>query len=156
MTIKIEGDKALAKALNDLPSAVFKKVVKRANAEAMKPVVQAVKSFIRSSELPKEISKSLAKAIARKTKVYNKDGNVVTIVGPRVRSTFQTSDGSDKFIPYVKIEQGDVNEDGDRTVPVPYMRATWDALNKSVERNYGNSLRIGLTRVAAQMAKKSK
>lgn len=153
--IRIEGDKALSKVLNGLSGKLFKQVIMRANAEAMKPVSQAMKQAARGLDIPIEQAKGLAKAIGRRTKVYAKDGNVVTIVGPRVFSEYDSQNDTRLKVPYLKIEFGGVRDDGVQIQSHPFIRPVWDSLNRKVEANYGASVAIGLKKIAEREAKKS-
>ena len=156
MKVEIKGDKELSKTLNELGPKLFTQVIRRANTEAMKPVSQAMKKNARSLDIPASQAKDLAKAIGRRTKVYKKDGVVVTVVGPRVFSEYTDSKGGKHRIPYLQIEFGDVTKDGTKIVAQPYARPAWDGLKASVEASYARSVAIGLKKIAEREAKRSR
>lgn len=75
--LRVQGDKELLKALNNMKWSAARKAIQKANSKASRPIVSAAKSNVRRE------SNTVAKAVGVRHKAYPKNGNVVSVVGVR-------------------------------------------------------------------------
>ncbi len=75
--VVLTGQKELLHKLMDLPNKVFRKCLTSASRKAMKPVIAQARATVAVE------SGALKRSIGLRTKVYKRQGAVVTVVGAR-------------------------------------------------------------------------
>lgn len=75
--IKIKGDKELIAALNELPIAIQRKILRKAMGKAAKPIIRLARS-----KAPKK-SGTLKKSIGHKVRTYKGSGTTLAVIGAR-------------------------------------------------------------------------
>lgn len=75
--MRVKGDEALIKSLNEFGDKLARKVLRKAGSKAATPVAKAARKLV------KPVSPTIAKSIGTKVKIYKKSGNLFVAVGPK-------------------------------------------------------------------------
>lgn len=144
MKVKVEGLKALDKALGELSKATAKNVLRRVGKKALEPVAQEARELVPVDE------GHLKASIAVGTKLTRRQSSIHRRFGGR--------NTVDVFVGPGGLPQATLREfGGDGNAPQPYMRPAWDN-NKtkvldSVKKNLGGAIKKSAARAAARAAK---
>lgn len=138
IAVKVEGQEAILKRLENVQSAVRNKLLRRAvNAATLAPYKAAkanaktVSNQAAANDLVAQANKStgtLAKSMGRKVKIYRQSGAAVGIVGPRkgFARTVRLKTGREVYMDPVKYAH--LVEFGTRRSRAkPVMRPAWDS-----------------------------
>lgn len=128
----IAGEKELMKLFEELPNALTEKVLQRAGAEALAPVIGEARSIVGRHSVDRgDLLANLivsTRLSGRQRRLYRRKGLVMVYAGPTTPSAahahlieFGTADRYTKAGAY----KG-------RVVPEPFMRPAWDAKKDQV------------------------
>ena len=151
MTVKVTvgGLEGLQSALQDLPKATGRNVLKRALLKAAEPIVAAAKSH--APEETGDLRGSITvgtKLTKRQKRLHRKQGkrDVEVFIGPGpARHSGQPPDYAHL------VEFGSIHNE-----PHPFMRPAWDKGKTAVVDSVSDDLWNEIARAAARLAKKSK
>lgn len=178
--ITLTGHRGLIKLLRQLPDDVYRKVVKKANDDVMRPVLREAKKLTPSA------TGTLRRSLGIKTKLYPRRGVVFTLVGPRLGFGRKVSTGGGKSGFREPTKYAHMVEDGHRiarggttlrrngesrfqawarakahgkkvaehtghVTPVWYLRRAWNGQKMTMFERYKAQLRVGILREAKRL-----
>ena len=141
-----ELERALERALTEIPANVHRKVLGQASRRVMRPLVTTARKYV-----PRRTG-LLRKSLGTAQKKYGHSGTIYTIVGPRTGFKSQVGtrrDGSPIWANPHKyahlVEYG-----SKRSKPARFLRKAFDAHRSSIVSALGSALAAGISREAAK------
>lgn len=141
ITVKVEGLSELKAALEELPKATTKSVMRKVLMARVKPIAEAAKALapVRHGELRDSIIASTKLSKRQKREAKETASYVEVYAGPGP-------------LPYAHlVEFGSIHN----PVPRPFMRPAWDSAKGSILNNLARDLWIEIQKAADRLARKA-
>ncbi len=141
------GDRELRELLKHLPDRVYRKVVRQVTSKMAAPILRAARVNLRAKQSV-EARDILAASLKKKTKTYQHNGAVVTVIGAAWPK------GAHAHL----VEKGHRMVTASGTVvgfvpAMPFVRPAFDANKGKVMQIAAKALRVGVEREAKKLAK---
>ena len=147
MSIKLEGGKELARALQSLGPRVARKVTRQAVNASLTPVLKTARA-----NAPEE-SGLLKESLDKKTKTYAENMVIVGLVGPdtTTQGTFKGELRKPSKYAHL-VEEGHIDANGNFVPPHPFIRPAFDENESKMLDTMSQRLGKGIEREAAKQA----
>ncbi len=147
---RIEGLKALDKALGQLPRATGKNVLRRVARKALEPIIDDAKGKVHV------LSGRLRDSLAVSPKLSHRQKTLHVSMFANKRSSIEMfgGAGAHSFVGQAVWTEFGVDRGGKRTTPHPFLRPAWDAGKMPMLNNIKQDLWTEIKRAADRVARK--